>query len=83
MVTYEGAAVELVRAVAVCRAGGAAGQLLLDAGQVCLGRVHVVTLLLVLKQNNTYLVCAYKDTISLTLATINSLIFSSSLKSMG
>ena len=56
MVTYEGAAVELVRAVAVCRAGGAAGQLLLDAGQVGLGRVHVVTLLLVLKQKQSNIV---------------------------
>lgn len=54
MLTYEGAAVQLVRAVAVRRAGGAPGQLLLDAGQVGLGRVHVVTLLLVLKQSKIF-----------------------------
>ena len=54
MLTYEGAAVQLVRAVAVRRAGGAPGQLLLDAGQVGLGRVHVVTLFLVLKQDNIF-----------------------------
>ena len=54
VLTYEGAAVQLVRAVAVRRAGGAPGQLLLDAGQVGLGRVHVVTLLLVLKQSKIF-----------------------------
>ena len=48
LLTYQGAAVELVRAVTVPGAGGAPSKLLLDAREVGLGRVHVISLLLIL-----------------------------------